>query len=61
MTDVTVGGITQRLVFHGLSGSSPAVFILRGGPGVSETALFRHFNADLERHFLMIKQSLLER
>jgi pimeloyl-ACP methyl ester carboxylesterase len=54
MTDVTVGGITQRLVFRGLSASNPAVILLHGGPGASETALFRHYNADLERSFLMV-------
>ena len=54
MTDVTVGGVAQRLWFRGMDASSPAVILLHGGPGASETALFRHFNADLERHFLMV-------
>ena len=54
MTDVTVGGITQRLWFRGLSASTHAVILLHGGPGASETALFRYFNDDLERHFLMV-------
>ena len=31
----------------------PAVF-LHGGPGTSEAPLFRHYNADLEREFLMV-------
>lgn len=53
-TDVTVGGVAQRLWFRGLNANSPAVIVLHGGPGASETALFRHFNADLERHFLMV-------
>ena len=54
MSDVAVGGITQRLWFRGLSASKPAVILLHGGPGASETALFRRFNAELERHFLMV-------
>ena len=54
MTDVTVGGVVQRLWFRGMNAGSPAVILLHGGPGTSETALFRHFNADLERHFLMV-------
>jgi proline iminopeptidase len=54
MTDVTVGGVAQRLWFRGMNASSPLVILLHGGPGTSETALFRHFNADLERHFLMV-------
>jgi proline iminopeptidase len=52
--DVIVGGITQRLWFRGLDARSPAVILLHGGPGASETALFRSYNADLERHFLMV-------
>jgi len=54
ITDVTVGGVAQRLWFRGMNATSPAVILLHGGPGTSETALFRHFNADLERHFLMV-------
>ena len=54
VTDVTVGGVAQRLWFRGLNVNGPAVILLHGGPGASETALFRHFNADLERHFLMV-------
>lgn len=54
MTDASIGGVTQRLWFRGVSAASPAVILLHGGPGTSETALFRHFNADLERRFLMI-------
>jgi pimeloyl-ACP methyl ester carboxylesterase len=34
--------------------SQPALILLHGGPGASEAALFRHYNAELERHFLVI-------
>jgi proline iminopeptidase len=54
MTDVVVGGISQRLWFRGLDVRNPAIVLLHGGPGASETALFRHYNADLERSFLMV-------
>ena len=54
MTDATIGGLQQRLWFRGLSVNQPAVILLHGGPGASEAALFRHFNADLERAFLMV-------
>jgi pimeloyl-ACP methyl ester carboxylesterase len=54
MTDVTIGGTTQRLWIRGMDTGKPALILIHGGPGASEAALFRHFNADLEREFLMI-------
>ena len=30
------------------------MILLHGGPGTSETALFRHYNSDLEQRFLMV-------
>jgi proline iminopeptidase len=54
MIDVAIGGVEQRLWFRALNVASPAVILLHGGPGASETALFRHYNADLEHQFLMI-------
>jgi pimeloyl-ACP methyl ester carboxylesterase len=54
MTDEMIGGINQRLWFRGIDVANPAVILLHGGPGASEAALFRHFNADLEDEFLMI-------
>lgn len=41
-------------MFRGSDVDNPAVILLHGGPGVSETALFRHYNADLEHRFLMV-------
>lgn len=54
MTDAIIGGVEQRLWFRGIDVDSPAVILLHGGPGASESALFRHFNSDLENEFLMI-------
>ena len=54
MTDAVIGGVEQRLWFRALNVADPAVILLHGGPGASETALFRHYNADLERRFLMV-------
>ena len=51
---VSVGGIPQRLWFRGINTANPALLILHGGPGASEAALFRHFNVDLEHHFLVV-------
>jgi pimeloyl-ACP methyl ester carboxylesterase len=54
MEYATIGGMRQRLWFRGQDRNAPALILLHAGPGVSEAALFRHFNADLERHFLVV-------
>ncbi|SCX40027.1 alpha/beta fold hydrolase [Nitrosospira sp. Nsp1] len=37
-----------------MSRSNPALILLHGGPGASESALFRHYNSALEQHFLVV-------
>ena len=54
MSDVVIGGVEQRLWFRAADAANPAVIVLHGGPGASATALFRRYNADLERRFLMV-------
>ena len=54
MTDAVIGGVEQRLWFRGIDVDNPPVILLHGGPGASEAALFRHFNSDLEKEFLMV-------
>lgn len=54
MQRVKIGGIPQLLWFRGLSTDNPALVLLHGGPGASENALFRHYNAELEKHFLVV-------
>ena len=54
MESVTIGGVSQSIRFRGMDTENPAVILLHGGPGISESALFRHYNADLEPHFLMV-------
>jgi pimeloyl-ACP methyl ester carboxylesterase len=46
--------IRQRLWFHGLDRTNPALILLHGGPGISEAALFHAHSAELERHFLIV-------
>ena len=53
MEKVEIGGVPQTLWFRGSSTDNPAL-ILHGGPGASEAALFRHYNSELEKHFLMV-------
>jgi proline iminopeptidase len=54
MEMLPVGGIDQSIWFRASDTRHPALVILHGGPGASEGALFRHFNAELERHFLVV-------
>jgi proline iminopeptidase len=54
MTEEVIGGVEQRLWFRGIDVDTPAVILLHGGPGASESPLFRHFNSDLEHKFLMV-------
>lgn len=51
---VRIGGVNQCVWFRGSSTSNPPLILLHGGPGASESALFRRFNAELERHFLVV-------
>ena len=54
MEAVPIGGIPQQVWFRGIDTHNPALLILHGGPGASEAALFRAFNSELERHFLVV-------
>lgn len=54
METVTIGGLPQRLWFRGLNREDPALVFLHGGPGGSLGALLRRYNAELERHFLVV-------
>lgn len=54
MEQVPIGGIPQSIWFRGVDTRQPAVILLHGGPGISESALFRHYAAALEKHFLMV-------
>lgn len=54
METAPIGGIPQQLWFRGLSTAAPALVLLHGGPGATESPLFRHYDPDLERHFLVV-------
>jgi pimeloyl-ACP methyl ester carboxylesterase len=49
-----LGGIDQWVMIRGESILNPALILLHGGPGFSETGLFRYFNAPLERSFTVV-------
>lgn len=49
-----LGGLDQWVMIRGESVANPPLVMLHGGPGLSETALFRHFNAALEKSFTVV-------
>jgi pimeloyl-ACP methyl ester carboxylesterase len=49
-----LGGLDQWVMIRGESISNPPLILLHGGPGFSETGLFRHFNAPLEKSFTVV-------
>lgn len=49
-----LGGLDQWVMIRGESVASPALILLHGGPGFSETGFFRHFNAPLEKSFAVV-------
>jgi pimeloyl-ACP methyl ester carboxylesterase len=51
---VRIGDQTQAILVRGKNRSNPVVLFLHAGPCLSETALMRKYNADLEEHFTMV-------
>jgi len=51
---VRLGGIDQWVMIRGENVAHPPLIVLHGGPGMSEMGFFRHFNAPLERHFIVV-------
>lgn len=49
-----LGGIDQWVMIRGRNIANPPLVFLHGGPGWSETALFRYFNAPLENRFTAV-------
>ena len=51
---VRLGGVDQWVMIRGENVANPPLIVLHGGPGISEMGFFRHFNAPLERHFIVV-------
>lgn len=49
-----LGGFEQWVMIRGADRSNPVLIFLHGGPGFSETRLFRHHNAALEHDFTVV-------
>jgi proline iminopeptidase len=50
----TIGGIRQWVMVRGRDQTNPLLVVLHGGPGSSETAFFRSFNAPVEDAFTVV-------
>jgi len=55
LEQVRLGGVEQWVLLRGRSVHNPLLLFLAGGPGGSEMAWVRHFNAPLEEHFLVVQ------
>lgn len=51
---IRLGGLDQWVMIRGQSLANPPLILLHGGPGFSDTAFFRRFNAPLERSFTVV-------
>jgi pimeloyl-ACP methyl ester carboxylesterase len=49
-----LGGVDQWVMIRGESLANPPLIHLHGGPGFSETRLFRHYSSPLERSFTVV-------
>ncbi len=49
-----IGRLDQWVMIRGESVANPPLILLHGGPGLSETGFFRHFNAPLEKSFTVV-------
>ncbi len=54
MQRIRLGGVDQSIVIRGRDSSAPILIWLHGGPGQDETGMWRHYNAALEDHFLVV-------
>jgi len=54
MLMVPLGNTKQSVIIRGNDRSSPVLLLVHGGPGSAETPLFRHYNAVLEKSFIVV-------
>lgn len=51
---VTLNGVEQYIYIRGVDRDKPVLLFLHGGPGFSEMVPMRHYNKELEEHFVVV-------
>ncbi|WP_124726538.1 alpha/beta fold hydrolase [Staphylospora marina] len=51
---VRLGEVDQTIMIRGMDVSQPILLFLHGGPGWAQIGFARHFQAELEKHFIVV-------
>jgi pimeloyl-ACP methyl ester carboxylesterase len=51
---VKIGGVDQYILLRGMDRNNPILLFLHGGPGAAQIGFARHYQTDLEKHFLVV-------
>ncbi|SEN67768.1 alpha/beta fold hydrolase [Lihuaxuella thermophila] len=51
---VKIGGVDQYILLRGIDRNNPILLFLHGGPGAAQIGFARHYQTDLEKHFLVV-------
>lgn len=54
MQMVPLGNTKQSVIIRGEDCRNPVLLLVHGGPGSAETPLFRYYNAELEKSFVVV-------
>ena len=54
MEEITLGGVKQTIYIRGYDETKPVILFLHGGPGSPESIMVKHYNAPLEKNFIVV-------